>query len=387
MITSVSTSTNTPEGSGVSVAHSPGKLILSGEHSVLYGAPALAMALAQYTEVKFVPQGPGEGLRTAFENLSSGVDYPLKLLHKFKSSLDKRFDQFKRGELPVHEILTHPDDLAVYTLASLLQDGDGHRGTTMTGIGAVGHLPHPGQLSSRSELPIGAGLGSSAAVVAATTVLFETLLDRHKTLDERYERVRFCERLKHGKAGPIDAAAVVRGGLVHVNDAEVSVPTVHEAHGLAEGEGWYWVLHGSPESSTGECVAHVRARHGQDTQLWVAFAQCTDALTQALSDGGEVTTVLRENQSLLERIGVVPVPAQDFVKEVTALGGAAKICGAGSVKGAGGGAVLVRLQDHAAMADLMMRHPGKAWSRLRMATQGASAGPAPQYDRAGEGQI
>jgi mevalonate kinase len=371
---------------GASVAHSPGKLILSGEHSVLYGAPALAMALAQYTEVRFVPQGPGAGLRTAFENLSSGVNYPLQLLHKLKSSLDDRFDQFKRGELKVQEILTHPDDLAVYTLASLLQDQDGSTGTSVTGIGAVGHLPHPGQLSSRSSIPIGAGLGSSAAVVAAVTVLFETLLNRHKTLEDRYERVRFCERLKHGKAGPIDAAAVVRGGLVHVGGAGLSVPSVDPSHGLAEGDGWYWVLHGRPDSSTGECVAHVRAHHGSDTALWRAFGTCTDSLAQALSDGADVRDLLRENHSLLEHIGVVPEPAQDFARAVSALGGAAKVCGAGSVQGSGGGAILVRLSDSEAMESLMQDHPDKAWSKLRMATTGASAGPAPQMSATIKGQ-
>lgn len=352
---------------------------------MLYGGPALAMALAQYTEVEFIPQGPGEGLRTAFQNLSSGVNYPFKVLQKLKTTLDERFDQFKRGELLVHEILTHPDDLAVYTLASLLQDHEGSKGTSVAGFGAVGHLPYPGQLSSRSDLPIGAGLGSSAAVVAATTMLFETLLDRPKTLDERYERVRFCERLKHGKAGPIDAAAVVRGGLVQVHNGDLSVPCVDAAHGLEEGDGWYWVLHGRPESSTGECVAQVRAQHGKDAALWKAFATCTNALTQALSDGGDVIPVLRENQALLERIGVVPEPAQGFVQKVTALGGGAKICGAGSVKGTGGGAVLVRLKDHDAMVGLMQSHPDMTWSKLRMAPKGASAGPAPIHDAGTEG--
>jgi len=188
MRTSASTLTSTPDA----IAHAPGKLILSGEHSVLYGAPALAMAIAQYTEVWFQPMSPGEGLKTAFQNLSAGASYPLKMLGNFKSSLDQRFDQFLRGDLEVHKILTRPDDLAVYTLASLLQDAAESQDGEITGIGAVGHLPAPGQLGSRSDLSIGAGMGSSAAVVAATTVLFETLLDRPKTLEERYKRVRFA---------------------------------------------------------------------------------------------------------------------------------------------------------------------------------------------------
>ncbi len=336
------------------------------------------MAIAQYTEVRFTPLGPGEGLKTAFENLSTGASYPFKLLGRLKDSLDERFDQFKRGELAVHEILTRPDDLAVYTLASLLQEGAGSTGTAMTGLGAVGHLPHPGRLSSRSDLPIGAGFGSSAAVVAATTVLFETLLGRSKSLDERYERVRFCERLKHGKAGPIDAAAVVRGGLVEVSEAGLSIPQIQQADALSKGEGWYWVLHGAPVSSTGECVAYVRASHGDDTPLWDSFASCTRALANALSEGHETLEPIKENQRLLEHIGVVPQAAKAFVKSVEALGGAAKICGAGSVEGDAGGAILVRLNDQGAMEHLMRSNPAMMWSKLRMADKGAMPGPAPR---------
>lgn len=357
-------------------AHAPGKLILSGEHSILYNAPALAMAIAHYTEVSFRPLSPGEGLRTAFENLSSGASYPLKLLSKFKSAMDARFEQFKRGELAVHKILTRPDDLAVYTLASLLHEAES--GTAMAGIGAVGQLPHPGELSSRSDLPIGAGLGSSAAIVASTTVLFEMLLDRSKTLEERYERVRFCERLKHGKAGPIDAATVVRGGLVQVGEAGVSAPSLSKDHSLWRGEGWYWVLHGRPESSTGECVWQVREAHGQDTALWAAFADCTNGIAGALAEGGDLDDLIRENQRLLERIGVVPAAAQSFVRQIEAAGGAAKICGAGSVKGAAGGAILVHMPEPEAMEAQMAQHAGMQWFPLRIAQRGAGEGPAPR---------
>lgn len=359
-------------------AHAPGKLILSGEHSVLYGGPALAMAIAQYTEVWFKPLGPGEGLKTAFENLSSGANYPLKLLSQFKSSLDQRFEQFKNGDLAVHKILTRPDDLAVYTLTSLLQDASDGESSAIAGIGAVNHLPAPGQLSSRSALPIGAGMGSSAAVVAATTVLFEALLNRPKTLEERYQRVRFCERLKHGKAGPIDAAAVVRGGLVRTGDLGIDVPKIDADHGLLRGEGWYWVLHGRPQSSTGECVSHVREHHGQDAALWTAFADCTRALETTLTEGTNAKAAIRENQQLLERIGVVPVATQTLIKELEATGASAKICGAGSVSGNHGGAMLVHTDDPEALAQVMSKHPDLSWSKLKLAQTGAAVGPAPQ---------
>ncbi|MEM9601600.1 MAG: GHMP kinase [Pseudomonadota bacterium] len=357
------------------VAHAPGKLILSGEHSVLYGAPAMAMAIASYTEVWFKSVGPKTGLRTAFGGLSAGAYYPLKILSRFKHSLDQRFDQFKRGELGVRQILTRPDDLAVYTLAALLQDKDGGE---LTGVGAVNRVPLPGQLGSRSSLPIGAGLGSSAAVVAATTVLFESLLDRHKSLEARYERVRFCERLKHGNAGPIDAATVVRGGLVRYDGQGFSTHTLAHDHSLARGEGWFCALQGRPLSPTGECVSQVRERHGSDRVLWDRFAECTQALATALTNGVDPDEAIRENQRLLDVIGVVPAVTREFIAAVEAAGGAAKVCGAGAVRGDNGGAILVHLRDPEAITSLSAQYPAVQWSPLCLSRTGAAVGPAPQ---------
>lgn len=358
-------------------AHAPGKLILSGEHAVLYGAPALAMAVALYTEVSFTPQSPGEGLKTAFSKVSGGVDYPLRLLSQFKTTLDARFDQFARGELDVKDILTRPDDLAVYTLASMLKEAPAGEATELPGLGALNRLPAPGKLSSRSDLPIGAGMGSSAAVVAATTVLFETLLGRPKGLKARAERVRFCERLQHGHAGPIDAATVVRGGLVCARNGEIDRLDLAPDHALLDGQGWYWVLHGLPESDTGECVAAVRAGHGTDTALWDAFASCTEALLAALSDGADPDPAITENARLLERIGVVPAAAQALTRHFEAAGGVAKTCGAGSIRGEGGGMMLVHMRDADAMDRAMAAYPNLAWAPLRMAEHGAAVGAAP----------
>lgn len=338
---------------------------MSGEHAVVYGAPALAVAVERYTQVWFTPVHRATGLRTAFENLSQGQLYPLDLLKGFKNSLDKRFDQFMRGELPVQKILQRPDDLAVYTMATLLQH------LPMPGATATRHLPVPGKLSGKSDLPLGAGMGSSAAVIAATIVLYEHLLGHTQTLQERFERVRFCERLQHGKGSAIDAATVVYGGLNRVQGDDLQQLTLPDGHGLQTGDGWYWALHGTPASSTGECVSAVRARHGNDTALWQAFQDCTEALQKTLENDLDPRATLHENHNLLCKIGVVPAPAQRFIEAAQATGGAAKICGAGAVRGDQAGVILVHQPDPDAMQALMAQYPDRRWDRLRIAPQGA----------------
>lgn len=362
MNTSAITKPSSPARAGQG-ARAPGKLILSGEHSVVYGAPALAVAVQHYTEVWFTPLHKTGGLFTAFESLSPSAFYPFEALRSLKDGLDRRFEEFLRGEMPVQRILQRPDDLAIYTLTQLLP--------MIPVPGRAGPLPIPGQLSSRSDMPLGAGMGSSAAVVAATIVLYEELLGQPQSTQERFEKVRFCERLQHGKGSAIDASAVVFGGLNRVQGDEVTALPLASDHSLALSEGWYWVQLGTPVSKTGECVAEVRAAHGEDRGLWNAFTACTEDFAAVITADGDPTEVIRANHRLLQRIGVVPQPAARFADAVEALGGAAKVSGAGAVRGEHAGVMLVHLADTAAMATLMEAYPERRWEPLRVSRQGA----------------
>lgn len=354
--------TKPPNATG---ARAPGKLILSGEHSVVYGAPAVVVAIERYIELWFTPLHQTGGLQTAFESLAPRSFYPFDILKGFKDSLDRRFDEFMRGDLPVQKILSRPDDLAIYTLTSLLP--------MLPAPGGTGRpsLPVPGQLTSRSEMPLGAGMGSSAAVVAATIVLYEHLLGLPQSKHDRFQKVRFCERLQHGKGSAIDASAVVFGGANRVQGEDVRALELAKDHTLRSADGWYWVIHGRPEASTGECVAAVRNRHGHDAALWNEFADCTAAFEAVLAQNSDPRDVISENQSLLERIGVVPTASSRFAEAVRASGGAAKISGAGSVKGNQGGAMLVYHPDPDAFAELMSQYPDREWDRLSLAADGA----------------
>lgn len=362
-------STNvTTKPSDTRSARAPGKLILSGEHSVVYGAPALAVAVQHYTAVTFTPLHQTGGLFTAFESLSPSAFYPFDALKSFKEGLDRRFDEFMRGDMPVQKILQRPDDLAIYTLTSLLP--------MIPVPGAKGRLPIPGQLSSKSDMPLGAGMGSSAAVVAATIVLYEDLLGQEQSIQQRFEKVRFCERLQHGKGSAIDASAVVFGGLNRVQSDAVTPMDLPDGHGLTAG-GWYWVQLGTPVSKTGECVAKVREMHGEDTALWAEFEACTEDFAQVIEEDANPIEVVRANHRLLQRIGVVPQPAARFADAVEALGGAAKVSGAGAVRGEAAGVMLVYLEDPAAMATLMEAYPERRWEPLRISMDGAALSNAP----------
>lgn len=337
-------------------ARAPGKLIFSGEHSVVYGAPALVMAVAKYTTVRFTPLHETGVLKTVFQGLSQGSAYPLSSLSRLKDKLDRRFEQFASGKRAVQNILHRPDDLVIYTLATLM------RQLPMPGRSSSGRLPVPGRLSTESELPLGAGMGSSAAAIAATLVLYEHLGNHPLTLEQRFEHIRFCERLQHGKGSAIDAAAVTWGGIQFLDNGQPATQDI-----TLDGH-WYALQHGIPQTSTGETVAHVRARHATDHVLWQQFADCTENLRATLAAQGNPRDILRENQRLLDYIGVVPASAAQLIQRIEDSGGAAKVSGAGASAGEYGGMVLIWHPDENALRDCL---PGFVPEAIRIAPQGA----------------
>ncbi|MDI3323344.1 mevalonate kinase [Pontibacterium granulatum] len=304
-------------------AIAPGKVILSGEHSVVYGAPAIAMAVSESIQARFSPDN-SQSL-TIDSGEGEPFVYPLARLPDLQQQLNQRYGDFEAGLLPVDKIMDTPQTLLLYALSHF------------------DYLP-AGTLTTASTLPTGAGMGSSAAAIAATLVLAEQLSGHPLSLQERFSLVRYCERLQHGRGSAIDAAAVTHGGLIQVQNAEVIRLECHL------GAGWYRINSGRPVVSTGECVAAVREAYGASA-IWSEFADITQAIPEALNQPERLTTLLRANHQLLRQIGVVPAPVTKFIAQVEQLGGAAKISGAGANRGEQGGLILVYLPD-SALADL-----------------------------------
>lgn len=330
MATSVTTSS--PSTSGELCARAPGKVILSGEHSVVYGADALAVAVQQHTTVRFSPVTQSKVINTLFSGISTGVSYPLNALSKLKHKLDDRFESFSKGDLPVQHILSHPNDLVMYALSALMHQLPSRK--TFSPF-----LPDSGILRTESTLPEGAGMGSSASAIAATLVLYEDILDKPLNTEQRFDLVRFCERLQHGKGSAIDAATVTFGGANRIREHK------REATSLSLDEHWYWLHTGTPSTSTGECVQFVRKHYAKDTTRWAAFNDATQAIETALSNSNSdaLHHAIKENHQLLKGIGVVPSVAADLIHSIETLGGAAKISGAGSVAGEHSGLVLMHM--------------------------------------------
>ncbi len=290
-------------------ARAPGKIILSGEHAVVYGNPALVAAVDRYVEAESVPRK--DRLLTVSLNDQPTEEFSLSELPELRKRVSRWHEQFLQGELPVSEVVTSPGELLAFAVAGLPPPCDGF------------------DLKINSDVPIGCGMGASAAVILSALYTAGPL-----ERPAAFEMALQAENLQHGRSSGVDPYTCLYGGCIRYSlsakeKLSLQVPPLMLVHT------------GRPECSTGECVDQVR-RNFSESDIWKNFAACTESMQQALmkQNTEQFLKSIRRNNRLLGEIGVVPAKVADFIFEIERCGGAAKICGAGAVSGDAGGMVL-----------------------------------------------
>jgi len=307
-------------------AIAPGKLILSGEHAVVYGAPALAMAVNRHAQTFLLDGGTAQTVRFDLGDLpgSESGSLTLRALRDLRTRVRRNYDAFLAGDLSIREVLGKPAELFEFAFINTLE-------------ALHLRLPHGLDIRLHSNIPIGCGMGSSAATVMSVLRAVGHYFRLEFRPDWYYRFSLEAENLQHGHASGLDTFVSLHGGCVRFEKGEATpMPLPHVP--------LYVVSTGAPESTTGEAVAAVaRATGGKGSPAWEEFARVTGRMVAALrdNDAEAFVSAVRDNHRLLRGIGVVPGKVADFLREVEAAGGAGKICGAGAVKGDAAGMVLV----------------------------------------------
>ncbi len=302
-------------------AVAPGKLILSGEHAVVYGKPAIAMAIDRSAVFELKPQA-GDKVSFDLPGGADGGSLTVMALRDLKRRAEKKYREFLNGEIGIGYVLAAPADLFRFAFINTL---DGLHRKLDSGV----------VLKLRSSIPVGCGMGSSAATVLSEIRAIGHYLRVDFKPDWYYEYSLEAEKMQHGKPSGVDSYISLHGGCARFEQGEavsISLPRMK----------MHMVQTGIPESTTGECVMQVE-RNFCNSAIWSEFEAVTNAFGEALrsNDEQKIHWLVRENNRLLAAIGVVPARVQRFIAEVEAWGGSAKVCGAGSVVGDKGGIVLV----------------------------------------------
>jgi mevalonate kinase len=153
-------------------ARAPGKLLLFGEHAAVYGHPAVGIALDRYLSVSYAP----------------GNHWSVTLT--------------TAGKAPVTEPFPDADRFFLHLSRTI---------SNFQGSGAHGSSgrPDPGRIEVWSDLPIGSGFGSSAALCVALAQLFRPEENNPVT---RWKIAHELERFFHGTPSGIDTGLSALGG-------------------------------------------------------------------------------------------------------------------------------------------------------------------------------
>jgi len=293
----------------------PGKVIITGEHSVLQGCPAIAAACSRYIENRLSTNSTGK-----VEFISREPQPPVAY-----QLLNQAVEEFKGCfDLPC--------------------------GVTM---------------EFSSSIPIGSGMGSSAAVTAATFAGLCMITENRIASETMLKAIIRCENIIHGTSSGLDPAAVIYGGIV--KKTGTSILPKH----IPEPVEFFIVNTGQPECTTGEAVSEAKKHF--NTHLVNQFTKVAERIEDHLetSDIPALIADVQENEKLLEAIGVVPMRVQSFARECESLGMGFKISGAGAICGDKGGIGLLFIQGQMKeQAEKLCRSYGYTLSEMHIHTGG-----------------
>lgn len=197
-----------------------------------------------------------------------------------------------------------------------------------------------------SDIPIGSGMGSSAASILCVMKAASLYLKVPVSTDILYQMALEAENLQHGNSSGLDLRVSLHGGCIYVKGMEIAQRPIPDFT-------IYLVNTGVPQTPTGECVSHV-ASYFESAELCHEFAEVTNDMDRALQQHSmaEMKEAVKANHQLLTKIGVVPARVQQFITQVEAFDSAAKICGAGAVAGDAAGIVMVLTEQEDSLAAL-----------------------------------
>jgi hydroxymethylglutaryl-CoA reductase len=275
---------------GGAVGTAPGKVILLGEHAVVYGRTALAAAVDRHVVVTVTPR-PGQA-------------------------------QLVADPAIVRAGPTDPSE----KLAAALE-----RAAAVLGLPLEGF-----EVSVHSDLPVAVGLGSSAAfsvaLIRALGHFFGHRLDAPTVCGHAFE----LEKLFHGFPSGIDNTVATYGGAIAFKrNASVRPLVLGRPMPLV-------IAIGRTPRETQKTVTALRQRWEADPARYESwFDEIDDLVTEAegLVAAGALDglgILMNRNQNLLERLGV----STEELDRMVALARAHGACGAKLTGGGGGGAVI-----------------------------------------------
>jgi mevalonate kinase len=298
----------------MSHASAPGKIILFGEHAVVYNRPALAVPVLQVhadARADFVKTGLGTdqrmGADQGWEDLIQVEAPDIRLFSSLSQLLARR----------------SPHPLATAILGTLQAMGVSH--------------PPALKISITSTIPVASGLGSGAAVSVAIIRALSALFNRPLADEQVNELAYEVEKLHHGTPSGIDNTVITYAKPVYfVRGEPIQTFSAAQPFTLVIGDTGI-------SAPTKKSVGDVRKLWEADKNRWEKVFEQVGLIVKtarALIESGksasisaaedELGQLMDQNQALLQEMTVSS-------PELDRLVAAAKAAGALGAKLSGGG--------------------------------------------------
>ena len=272
-----------------SISKAPGKIILFGEHFVVFGNRAILGAIDKYATVT--------SEKTSTDNIliSSSLGQTSIQKNENTDNVEKKFRPF------------------FYIAKKIINDNNFDKGIS---------------INIESEIPIGAGLGSSSACCVAAAASISNLFDDPKNEDILQLAID-AEKTIFPNTSGADCTVSVFGGIIeYQKDKGFSkIETEHDFNFL--------VVDSEQIHSTEKVVNQVKQFKEENNQVFLELCNEEERLISKALDAmkaNELDTVgkcMAQNQIFLEQIGVSNDVLLEIIKEIEMITFGAKITGAG----------------------------------------------------------
>ncbi len=203
----------------------------------------------------------------------------------------------------------------------------------------------PYQLTISSELPIGSGLGSSAAVSSACIAALLSFLKVKWDLNLINDLTYQAEKVFHGNPSGGDNSTVVFGGLIWFRKESLDLKLIQPVPFTIPkklAKNFVLINTGKPEETTRQMVEMVGSKYKVKSKKFKKIfdhqEQLVKELLLAIQTGNEnqLIQIIRAGEKNLESLGVASPFVKGIIRKIEKAGGAAKICGGGGkTKGTG----------------------------------------------------
>jgi len=306
----------------------PAKIHLLGEHTVVYGKPAilasvdlrLSATVSEINESVIEIVYANGNTKTDIHEIKKRSDIAKNLWHEFSASNDLKY---------LKKITQNDRDFIKICIGEALDYFNGWKNIKGLKIQII------------SDIPEGSGLGSSAALASAVAGSISLLLQKPLDLNEINDIAFKAERYQHGNPSGGDPATVVYGGLVWFRKEADNLRIIQKLpFDLPENIAEKFILidTGKPVESTGGMVSAVRELKNRNPDKVNHILNDQESLVRQLlsvlpaGNAKEFIPIMREGEANLEFLGVVSDSVKKLIRKIETAEGAAKICGGGGIK-------------------------------------------------------